>query len=134
MKYIFIIIPIIVIIICQIIKTIIESIKIKKFDIGRLFNGMGGMPSTHSALVSSITTLVCLHYGVDSVLFAICLFFSVITIYDSMGIRYESELQAKVINKFAKTKLREKLGHKPVEAFAGVLFGIIVTIILNMIF
>ena len=127
----FIIIPFLVAVLCQIVKTIIEYIKNKKFDIERFIDGMGGMPSTHSALVSSLTTMVYLHYGIDSVLFAVTLFFSLITIYDAMGIRYESELQAKAINKIANTTLKEKLGHKPIEALVGVIFGIIVTILLN---
>lgn len=129
----FIIIPFMVAILCQVTKTIIEYIKYKKFDIGRFIDGMGGMPSTHSALVSSVTTMVYLHYGIDSVLFAITLFFSLITIYDAMGVRYESELQAKAINKIANTTLREKLGHKPIEALVGVIFGIVTTILLNNI-
>ncbi len=127
----FLIIPFLAAVLCQIVKTIIEYIKNKKFDIGRFIDGMGGMPSTHSALVSSLTTMVYLHYGIDSVVFAITLFFSLITISDAMGVRYESELQAKAINKIANTTLKEKLGHKPIEALVGVVFGIILTLILN---
>lgn len=129
----YLLIPFLVAVSCQIIKTVIEYIKNKKFSFQRFIDGMGGMPSTHSALVSSLTTMVYLHYGVDSVIFAVTLFFSLITISDAMGVRYESELQAKAINKIAHTSLREKLGHKPIEALVGVIFGIVFTILLNTI-
>ena len=129
----YLLIPFLAAVLSQIVKTIIEYIRYKKFDIERFIDGMGGMPSTHSALVASLTTMVYLNYGVDSVIFAITLFFSLITISDAMGVRYESELQAKAINKIANTTLKEKLGHKPVEALVGVLFGIVVTLLLNSI-
>lgn len=129
----YIIIPILTALLCQTIKVIIETIKYKKIDILRFFDGMGGMPSTHSALVTSITTLIYLDHGVTSVLFSITLIFSLIIIYDSMGIRYESGNQAKVLNKAFGTKLKERLGHKPIETLVGVIFGIIVSILLNNI-
>ena len=96
----YIIIPFLIAIFSQIVKTIIETIKYKKINISRLFDGMGGMPSTHSSLVASITTLIYLNYGITSSLFSISLIFSLIVIYDSMGIRYESGKQAEVINNF----------------------------------
>lgn len=129
----YIIIPFFIAILSQIVKTIIETIKYKKINISRLFDGMGGMPSTHSALVASITTLIYLNYGITSPLFSISLIFSLIVIYDSMGIRYESGKQAKTINNILGTKLKEPLGHKPIETLIGVLFGIVLSIILNKI-
>ena len=92
---------------------------------------MGGMPSTHSSLVSSLTTLVYIDYNITSILFSITLFFSLIVIYDSMGIRYESGNQAKVLNNILGTNFKEPLGHKPIEVFFGVLFGITLTLILH---
>lgn len=92
---------------------------------------MGGMPSTHSALVSSISTIIYLDYGI-SPLFAVTLIFSLITIYDSMGVRYESGKQAKVLNDIIGSKLNEKIGHKPIETFVGILIGIIFTILFNL--
>lgn len=129
----YIIIPILTAILCQTIKVIIESIKTKKLDILRFFDGMGGMPSTHCTLVTSITTLIYLDYKVTSPLFSITLIFSLIIIYDAMGIRYESESHAKVLNKVFGTELKERLGHKPIEALMGVIFGIIVSVLLNNI-
>lgn len=127
----YIIIPIISGILSQIIKTIIELIKTKKININRLINGMGGMPSTHCSIVSSLTTLIYLNYTYASPLFSISLIFSLIIIYDSMGIRYESSCHAKVLNDLLGTKLKEPLGHKPTEVLLGVSLGIILTIILN---
>lgn len=129
----YIIIPISVAIVAQMIKTIIEIIKTKKINLLRLLDGMGGMPSVHSALVSSLTTLIYLNYNISSVMFSITLIFSLIVIYDSMGIRYESGSHAKVLNRCLGTNLNEKLGHKPIEVLIGVLLGIILTILINKI-
>lgn len=133
MLYKYLIIPFIAALISQTIKVIIETKRYHKLNIKRFFDGMGGMPSTHSALVSSITTIVYITYGNNSILFAITLFFSLIVIYDSMGIRYESGEQAKVLNKLSNTNLKEMLGHKPIECLVGVLFGILFSIIFNFI-
>ena len=92
------------------------------------------MPSVHSSLVSSLTTLIYLNYNISSVMFSITLIFSLIVIYDSMGIRYESGNQARVINKVVGTNLKEKLGHNPLEVLAGVVLGITLGIIMNIIF
>lgn len=126
----YIIFPIITAILSQTIKVIIETIKSKKLDIVRFFDGMGGMPSTHSALVTSITTLIYLDYGLTSPLFSITLIFSLIVIYDSMGIRYESGNQARILNKAFGTNLKERLGHRPIETLVGVIFGITTTLLL----
>ena len=77
---------------------------------------------------------IYLNYGVTSILFALSLFFSLIVIYDSMGIRYESGNQARVINKVVGTNLKEKLGHNPLEVLAGVVLGITLGIVMNIIF
>ena len=126
----YIIFPIITAILSQTIKVIIETINSKKLDIVRFFDGMGGMPSTHSALATSITTLIYLDYGVTSPLFSITLIFSLIVIYDSMGIRYESGNQARILNKAFGTNLKERLGHRPIETLVGVIFGITTTLLL----
>ena len=132
MLYKYLIIPFIAALISQIIKVIIETKRYHELNIKRFFDGMGGMPSTHSTLTSSLTTIIYLNYGVTSILFA--LFFSLIVIYDSMGIRYESGNQAMVINKVVGTNLKEKLGHNPLEVLAGVVLGITLGIVMNIIF
>ena len=91
------------------------------------------MPSSHSSFVTSITTLIYLNYGLFSPLFAICLVFSLVTIYDAMGIRYESGKQAQVLNKITKGNLKESLGHKPIEVLVGVIFGIVMAVIFDMV-
>lgn len=128
----YIIIPLGVAFLSQCIKIIIEYKKTKKFSFLRFINGMGGMPSTHSSLVSSISTIIYLDCGL-SPLFAVTLIFSLITIYDSMGVRYESGKQAKIINEVIGSKLNEKIGHRPIETFMGILLGIIFTILVNII-
>lgn len=139
-EYKFIIIPILVVVITQFIKTIIEAIKYKKFDIKRLVNGSGGMPSSHSSLVTSLLTLIALNYGFDSIYFAICFVFGIIVLYDAMGIRYEAGRQAEAINMITKKinienikALKEKVGHKPIEVLGGIIAGIFFAVVLNKI-
>lgn len=128
----FIIVPFIVAFISQFIKVMIEYIIHKKISISRFIDGMGGMPSTHSALVSSISTLIYLESGMSS-LFAVTLIFSLIVIYDSMGIRYESGKQAEIINEMAGSNLEEKIGHRPIEVLMGTILGVISTILIYLI-
>ena len=134
LSYKYLIIPFISAVISQTIKVLIEGRKTHKINLKRFIDGMGGMPSTHSSLTTSLTTLIYLNYGVTSILFAVSLFFSLIVIYDSMGIRYESGNQAKIINKVVGTNLKEKLGHTPLEVLSGVILGISIGIIMNTIF
>lgn len=128
----YIIIPLAAAVLSQCIKVLIEFIKTKKISFKRFIDGMGGMPSTHSALVSSISTIIYIDYGI-SPLFAITLIFSLVIIYDSMGIRYESGKQAEIINEMAGSNLEEKIGHRPVETLAGTVLGIVFTIVYNLI-
>lgn len=131
MKYI--IIPLFVGVITQCIKFIIETIKTKEINILRLFDGMGGMPSTHSSLVSSLSTIIYLNYGINNPLTSIVIIFSLLIIYDSMGIRYESSKHAYILNRITNSNLNDRLGHKPIETLLGVFLGIILTIIFNII-
>lgn len=138
--YKYIIIPLISVIIAQIIKTIIETIQYKRFDIRRLFNGSGGMPSSHSTLVISLVTTIAINYGIKSIYFAISLILSLVVLYDAMGIRYETGKQAEVLNKITKQikfkefiSLKEKIGHKPIEVLGGIITGIIMAFLLNNI-
>lgn len=143
-NYKFVIIPILTLVICQIIKFSIESIKSKKLKWGRLFNGSGGMPSSHTSFSSSLTVLLGLNFGFDSPLFAIALLFTLIVAYDAMGLRLQSGKQAEAINlivdelfenniKLNFGKLKEELGHQPLEVLGGVILGTISAIILNIV-
>ncbi len=144
-NYKLVLVPILTLMLCQLLKFIIESIKTKKLRWGRLFNGSGGMPSSHTSFATSLTTIMGLQYGFDSPFFAIPLVFTLIVAYDSMGLRMESGRQASAINliidglfenniKLNLKKLKEELGHHPLEVVCGFIFGIISAIILNIIF
>ena len=100
-----------------------------KFNIKKAL-GSGGMPSVHSAVVTSLTTAVALKYWVSSDLFAISLGFTVIIIYDAINIRYEAGLHAVAINRLIWEKFKESLGHLPSEAFAGSVLGIVTALFL----
>ena len=102
-------------------------------NFARLINGCGGMPSSHTSFSSSVTMLIGFEMGFDTPLFAACLIFTFITAYDAMGLRWESGKQAEVINNTLGTNLKEPLGHKPIETLIGVLFGIVLSILLNKI-
>ncbi len=130
-KYKLIIIPLLGIIISQIIKFIIESIKYKKILVNRLLNGSGGLPSSHAVLVSSLTSLIYLNYGYSEY-FAISLIFSLIILYDAVGVRYEVGKHAKILNEITNNKpLKELIGHTLIEVLCGIFLGIIVSIIFN---
>ncbi len=133
-SYLYLICPFTTLIICQIIKFTIETIQTKKCNWSRLFNGSGGMPSSHTTFSSSITMLIGYTLGFDSPIFAISLIFMLIIAYDAMGLRLESEKQAQAINmmfeKFERgkwktgyQKLKEELGHQPLEVLVGLLLG-----------
>jgi len=89
------------------------------------------MPSVHSAVVTSLTTIVWLKYWVvQSDLFAICIWFTVIIIYDAINIRFQAWLHASAINKLIWENFKEHLWHLPSEAFAWSLVWIFTAIIL----
>ena len=139
-EYIYLLVPFTSVVSAQIIKFIIESIKNKRLMWGRLFNGSAGMPSSHTSFSFSLTVLLLLTQGATSPLFAISLIFSFIVAYDSMGVRLESGKQAEAINvivdemfsnkpKITIARLKEQIGHKPLEVLVGMLLGTIVSII-----
>lgn len=133
-NYKYIIVPITTLILCQVIKFLIESVQANKLVWGRLFNGSGGMPSSHTSFSISLVTMIGLNIGFDSPLFAGFFVFALIVAYDSMGLRMESGRQAVAINKlvdkvFEKeglSHLKEQLGHKPLEVLMGIILGILV--------
>lgn len=132
-NYKYLLVPIITLVICQTLKFTIESLINKKIVWGRLFNGTGGMPSTHTSFSTSLTMMIGLNLGFDSPLFAATLIFTLIVSYDAMGLRMESGLQAEAINKIFDEifkegnikRLKEKLGHKPQEVLVGMILGVL---------
>jgi acid phosphatase family membrane protein YuiD len=125
----------------QMLKLLVHYIYYKKIDLRIVFS-TGGMPSSHSASVISLSMAVGFEEGFKSNLFAICLFFSFIVMYDAAGIRRAAGKQAEILNKIIEDiyqgkkllnegeKLRELLGHTPLEVFVGAVWGIIVALII----
>lgn len=125
----------------QLLKTLFNFIKYKQFNAERL-TGAGGMPSSHTALVVSLATSLGLTEGLDSSLFAIALVLAGIVMYDAAGVRRAAGKHAKIINKLVRhtraertvrdTKLKELLGHHPIEVLAGAILGIVVAYTFNI--
>ena len=129
----------------QICKTIIDLILSGKLDLERMF-GAGGMPSAHSALVCSMTIATARKFGVSSPFFAFAFILAAIVMYDAMGVRRAAGEQAKVLNRIVDDwmneeddeenplrengkRLKEKVGHTPVEVLSGALLGILMAMI-----
>lgn len=119
--------------IAQLTKTIVFAIQERKIDFRRLV-GAGGMPSSHSAFVTSLATGVGIVEGWQSSMFAIASAFAVIVMYDAAGVRRAAGKQAQVLNQivqdvyekdFHPERLKELLGHTPFEVLIGGLFGIL---------
>ncbi len=131
--------------VAQILKVIINGVLYKKWDIERLF-GDGGMPSGHSATVSSLACITGLVYGTGSFEFAFTLILAIIVCHDAVGVRLETGKQAKILNEMMKTldiifshevaevKLKEMVGHTHAQVAAGVALGILDAILVYNIF
>ena len=121
--------------VAQVLKVIINACLNKKLDWERLF-GDGGMPSGHSATVSSLAMFALLKAGAGSFEFAVCAILAIIVCHDAMGVRFETGKQAQAINEIIRTvevlskqdlpevKLKELVGHTPVQVLAGITIGI----------
>ena len=114
----------------QSIKIILVFIQEKKIDFTRLY-GAGGMPSSHSALVSSLSTIIGLENGFDSNIFALSAVFALVVMYDATGVRRAAGKQAEAINILFKhnnlrreEQLKVLLGHTPLQVSMGFLLGI----------
>ena len=133
------VIPFLVLIITQVFKTIYFLIKNKKLDLFTLLT-TGGLPSSHSSLVSSLATVVLKVNGAGSAEFAIAVILAIIVMYDASGIRKAAGEHAKILNEMMEEKeyysskeykkLKELLGHTKLEVFIGLLTGIFLTIVL----
>ena len=122
----------------QLFKLIYDLVTTKKFNFKRIM-GAGGMPSSHSAVVAGLATLVGKSEGVGSPIFAISFIFAFIVMYDACGVRRAAGKQAALLNKLVETpgltgiqvseRLVEVLGHTPIQVFVGALIGIVVGLI-----
>lgn len=137
----------------QFVKVPLHFFVTRKVD-WSLVTSTGGMPSSHSAAVTALTTGIALEQGVDSPFFAISTVFAVIVMFDASGVRRHAGEQATVLNqlvadfqKFAedaklwpkldedskRKELKELLGHKPIEVFFGGLTGVLLTLLLHIL-
>ena len=122
----------------QLFKVIYDLVTTKKFNFKRIM-GAGGMPSSHSAVVAGLATLIGKYQGVDTPIFALSLILAFVVMYDACGVRRAAGKQAKLLNKLIETpgltgvevseRLVEVLGHTPVQVVVGAVIGVIVGLI-----
>jgi acid phosphatase family membrane protein YuiD len=125
-------------VIAQTIKVVLGIIRQRKFDF-RWFVGTGGMPSSHVAGASCLATATGLEYGFSSIYFALAATFAIVVMFDAQGVRRATGRQARILNKITEDiywqgrieekRLRELIGHTPVEVIAGFLLGIVIALI-----
>jgi acid phosphatase family membrane protein YuiD len=125
--------------ICQVAKVTLVSIRQRRLNL-RALADTGGMPSSHSAIVMGLAAAIGKYSGVTSAPFAIALIFSFVVMYDAAGLRRAAGRQAEVLNRLVEDlvhmrgvqekRLRELLGHTPVEVLVGAVIGIAVGLLL----
>ena len=121
--------------IAQAIKVIIGVISQKKFDF-RWFIGTGGMPSSHATGASCLAAAMGFEYGFNSPYFALAASFAIVVMFDAQGVRRATGKQARILNKITEDiywkgkvpegRLRELIGHTPVEVIGGFLLGVFI--------
>ena len=122
----------------QLFKLIYDLVTTKKFNFKRIM-GAGGMPSSHSAVVAGLATLIGKYEGVGSPIFAVSFIMAFVVMYDACGVRRAAGKQAALLNKLVETpgltgvqvseKLVEVLGHTPIQVFVGAVIGVVVGLI-----
>ncbi|HXJ47753.1 MAG TPA: divergent PAP2 family protein [Candidatus Acidoferrum sp.] len=135
----FLLAPLVAWAIAQASKVILTSVRQRRLNL-RVLAETGGMPSSHAAIVMGMTTAVGKHAGISSAPFAIALIFSFVVMYDAAGLRRAAGRQAAILNRLVEDlvhmrgmqeqKLRELLGHTPVEVLVGAVLGIAAGLIL----
>ncbi|MTI94881.1 MAG: divergent PAP2 family protein [Firmicutes bacterium] len=128
--------------VAQLLKVFFDLLTHRKLNLSRLV-GAGGMPSSHAAFVSALTTAVGIVEGWDSTAFAIALVLALIVMYDAAGVRRAVGKQARILNTLIprlyhgsnlvneKEKLKELLGHSPFEVFSGAVLGGLIAYLLT---
>lgn len=136
-EYKFIIVPFLAWFTVQFFKFMTDLVKNKKINL-KILVASGGMPSSHSSIVTSLMTMIGLNEGFDSSFFAICFVFGLIVMYDAAGVRRAAGKQAGILNQLiyskqvkvdTNEKLKELIGHTPKQVFVGALWGIALGII-----
>ena len=137
-EYKYLIVPFATWFFIQLFKLIYDLVTTKKFNFKRIL-GAGGMPSSHSAVVVALSTMIGKAYGVNSAIFGLSIIFAFVVMYDAAGVRRAAGKQAKLLNKIVQTpglsnvevteRLQEVLGHTPTQVFVGAFIGIIVGLI-----
>ncbi|TCL59466.1 hypothetical protein EDD76_104203 [Kineothrix alysoides] len=129
--------------VAQVLKTVIHMWFNRKFVAERLI-GSGGMPSSHSATVCALVTAAGFEYGGGSFQFAMAAIFAIIVMYDAMGVRRETGIQAKVLNEMmemfihmgkemsVEDKLKEFVGHTPLQVLMGALLGVGIAVLMYL--
>ncbi|MEL7563967.1 MAG: divergent PAP2 family protein [Dehalobacterium sp.] len=117
----------------QLVKLIIESVMKKKIDITRIMEA-GGMPSSHAALTVTLTVSLWRDFGINDPLVGAAAVFTLVILYDAVGIRRAAGKHAAILNKITEEllyhkpltdkRLKELLGHTPFQVFAGVVLGL----------
>jgi acid phosphatase family membrane protein YuiD len=123
----------------QFLKAPLDYVLNKRWNWGIILSP-GGMPSSHSALITSVTLAIGLQEGFDTPLFALSFAIGMVVIYDAAGVRRQAGIHAERINEMMESffkgsgipekELKEVLGHTPVEVITGVILGIIISIVL----
>ena len=126
--------------VAQVLKTIIDCVLNRSFNPERLV-GSGGMPSSHSSTVCALTAASGIKYGAGSFEFAVSFVLSMIVMYDAMNVRMETGKQSKLLNRvffenileldgvILQERLKEYVGHTPVQVVAGAVLGIVIAFI-----
>ena len=137
-EYRYLIVPFATWFFIQLFKLIYDLVTTKKFNFKRIL-GAGGMPSSHSAVVVALCTMIGKSYGINSAIFGLSVIFAFVVMYDAAGVRRAAGKQAKLLNKIVQTpglsnvevteKLQEVLGHTPMQVIVGALIGFIVGLI-----
>lgn len=127
--------------IAQLLKPIIQFLKTREWDWFQLIQS-GGMPSSHSSLVTSLALSTGLWKGFNSASFSLAMGMVVIVTYDAANVRWQSGLQAQRINQLIRDVfsgqpitdqlLKEVIGHTPLQVIAGILLGIVVSIVFHL--
>ena len=137
-QYKYLIVPFSVWFFIQLFKVIWDLVTTHKFNFKRIL-GAGGMPSSHSGVVTSLAAMIGKTQGINSPIFALSVIFAFIVMYDATGVRRAAGKQAKLLNKLLETpglsgvqvgeKLVEVLGHTPIQVIVGAVIGVIVGIV-----